>query len=94
LANASHLHVDHVGSLLRPAELREARIRLLGEHDADHYLGPHRNAELTADEDRYIRDVVRLRDAGLSVITDGDYRPELVDGFPARLFRACHFLHR
>ncbi len=75
LAEASHLHVDHVGSLLRPAELREARIRLLGEHDADHNLGPHRNAELTAIEDRHIRDVVRLQeDAGLSVVTDGDYR--------------------
>jgi len=41
MANASHLHVDHIGSLLRPAALREARIRLLGAHDADHNLGPH-----------------------------------------------------
>ncbi len=75
MADASYLHVDHVGSLLRPAELREARIRLLGPHDADHNLGPHRNTELTALEDRYIRDVVKLQEnCGLSVVTDGDFR--------------------
>jgi len=75
MAAASHLHVDHVGSLLRPAALREARIRLLGEHDADRNLGPHRNAELTAIEDRCIRDVVKLQEAcGLPVVTDGDFR--------------------
>ncbi|HXE17878.1 MAG TPA: 5-methyltetrahydropteroyltriglutamate--homocysteine S-methyltransferase [Stellaceae bacterium] len=75
MANASHLHVDHVGSLLRPAALREARIRLLGKHDADHNLGPHRNAELTAIEDGFVRDAVKLQeDSGLSVVTDGDYR--------------------
>jgi 5-methyltetrahydropteroyltriglutamate--homocysteine methyltransferase len=75
MANASHLHVDHVGSLLRPAELREARFRLLGEHDADHNLGPHHSAELSAIEDRHIRDVVKLQEeCGLSIVTDGDYR--------------------
>ena len=75
MADASYLHVDHVGSLLRPAELREARFRLLGQHDADHNLGPHRNAELTAIEDHYIREVVKFQeDCGLSVVTDGDFR--------------------
>ncbi len=75
MADASHLHVDHVGSLLRPAELRAARIRLLGEHDADRNLGPHHNAELSAIEDRHIRDVVTLQEeCGLSIVTDGDYR--------------------
>ena len=75
MADVSHLHVDHVGSLLRPAALREARIRLLGKHDADHNLGPHHHVELTAIEDRYIREVVKLQEAcGLSVVTDGDYR--------------------
>ena len=34
MANASHLPVDHGGSLLRPKELREARFRLRGVHDA------------------------------------------------------------
>ena len=75
MASAAQLHVDHVGSLLRPTELREARIRLLGTHDADRNLGPHRNAELALIEDKYIRDVVRLQEgAGLTVVTDGDYR--------------------
>lgn len=75
MASAAQLHVDHVGSLLRPTELREARIRLLGTHNADRNLGPHRNAELALIEDKYIRDVVRLQEgAGLTVVTDGDYR--------------------
>jgi len=69
------LHVDHVGSLLRPAALREKRFELLGLHDADHNLGAHTNAELTKIEDDYIRDVVKLQEeCGLSVITDGDFR--------------------
>jgi len=69
------LHVDHVGSLLRPAALKEARFRLLGVHDADHNLGAHHNAELTEIENKYIRDVVKLQeDCGLGVVTDGDFR--------------------
>ena len=68
---ASNLHVDHVGSLLRPAALREKRFALLGLHDADHNLGTHANPELTAIEDDYIRAVVKLQeDCGLPVITD------------------------
>jgi 5-methyltetrahydropteroyltriglutamate--homocysteine methyltransferase len=75
MANASHLHVDHVGSLLRPQELREARFKLLGVHDADHNLAQHSNAELTAIEDRHIREVVKFQEeAGLPVVTDGDFR--------------------
>lgn len=69
------LHIDHVGSLLRPPELRDARFRLLGLHDADHNLGQHDNAELTAIEDKHIRDVVKFQEErGLSVVTDGDFR--------------------
>ncbi len=75
MANANHLHVDHVGSLLRPNDLREARLRLLGVHDADHNLGAHANAELTEIENRHIRDVVRFQEErGLAVVTDGDFR--------------------
>ena len=75
MANAQHVHVDHVGSLLRPPELRDARFKLLGVHDADHNLGQHDNAELGAIEDRCIRDVVRFQEErGLSIVTDGDYR--------------------
>ena len=69
------LHVDHVGSLLRPAALKEKRMSLLGVHDADHNLGAHSNAELTKIEDGYIREVVKLQeDCGLPVVTDGDFR--------------------
>ncbi len=58
---------DHVGSLLRPPELLEARARhAAGELDAD---------GLREVEDRAIRDVVRLQtDAGLQTATDGEFR--------------------
>jgi len=58
---------DHVGSLLRPRELRDAFRR-------------HAQGELTApafaeDQDMAIRAVVRLQeDAGLKVVTDGEFR--------------------
>jgi 5-methyltetrahydropteroyltriglutamate--homocysteine methyltransferase len=58
---------DHVGSLLRPPELLEARQRFAdGAIDAD---------ELRGVEDAAIRDVVRLqRDVGLRSATDGEFR--------------------
>ncbi|GAB2588537.1 5-methyltetrahydropteroyltriglutamate--homocystei ne S-methyltransferase [Paractinoplanes abujensis] len=58
---------DHVGSLLRPAALLEARERrATGEIDAE---------ELRATEDAAIRDVVRMqRDVGLRSATDGEFR--------------------
>ncbi len=58
---------DHVGSLLRPPELLEARARQeAGEIGMD---------ELREIEDRGIRDAVRLQeDAGLKSITDGEHR--------------------
>jgi 5-methyltetrahydropteroyltriglutamate--homocysteine methyltransferase len=66
---------DHVGSLLRPARLKEARERLLGPQTADANLGPHDNAELRAVEDACIRDVVALQEkAGLRAATDGEFR--------------------
>jgi 5-methyltetrahydropteroyltriglutamate--homocysteine methyltransferase len=69
------LHVDHVGSLLRPAELKEKRFALLGLHDADHNLGAHANRDLTEIENGFIRDVVKLQeDCELPVVTDGDFR--------------------
>ena len=75
MANATHIHVDHVGSLLRPMALRRERERLLGVHDADRNLGAHGNAELTAIDGGYVRDVVKLQeDAGLPVVTDGEFR--------------------
>ena len=58
---------DHVGSLLRPARLLEARERhATGEIDAD---------ELRATEDDAVREVVRMqRDVGLRSATDGEFR--------------------
>lgn len=58
---------DHVGSLLRPAALREARARrAAGELSAE---------ALAAVEDREIaRVVARQRDLGLTAVTDGELR--------------------
>lgn len=58
---------DHVGSLLRPQELLQAReSRQKGELSAE---------ALREIEDRCIRDVVRMQeDIGLQSITDGEYR--------------------
>lgn len=60
---------DHVGSLLRPAELVDARVRFKkGEIDAQ---------QLRRYEDDAIRDVAARQDAvGLRAITDGEYRRE------------------
>jgi 5-methyltetrahydropteroyltriglutamate--homocysteine methyltransferase len=58
---------DHVGSLLRPAALKEARARRAkGEITA---------AELVAVEDREIERVIKKQDeVGLEAITDGEFR--------------------
>ena len=58
---------DHVGSLLRPQELLDARAR--------HAAGRLDAAGLRAIEDDSIRDVVRLQhEAGLQSATDGEFR--------------------
>src|SRR6478609_5831016 len=58
---------DHVGSLLRPAALKEARAkRERGEIGAD---------ELKAIEDREIERVIKKQEAiGLQSVTDGEFR--------------------
>jgi 5-methyltetrahydropteroyltriglutamate--homocysteine methyltransferase len=58
---------DHVGSLLRPAALKEARARRVsGEISA---------AGLTAIEDREISRVIRKQEEiGLQSVTDGEFR--------------------
>ncbi|MBD0271465.1 MAG: 5-methyltetrahydropteroyltriglutamate--homocysteine S-methyltransferase, partial [Acetobacteraceae bacterium] len=58
---------DHVGSLLRPPELRDARAaRAEGRMEA---------AALREVEDRCIRDAVsKQRETGLQAVTDGEYR--------------------
>src|SRR3954454_20442139 len=60
---------DHVGSLLRPPQLLQAR--------EDHANGRIDDAELRAAEDEAIRDAVRMqRDAGLRTATAGEFRRE------------------
>jgi 5-methyltetrahydropteroyltriglutamate--homocysteine methyltransferase len=58
---------DHVGSLLRPQPLLEAR--------AAHAAGEITADQLKTSEDAAIADVVRLQqDAGLQTVTDGEFR--------------------
>src|SRR5882762_2218797 len=58
---------DHVGSLLRPPELREARTRAKA--------GAITAAQLADVEDRCIRAAVATQESlGLRVVTDGEYR--------------------
>jgi 5-methyltetrahydropteroyltriglutamate--homocysteine methyltransferase len=58
---------EHIGSLLRPQSLMDARRR--------HEAGEIDAGELRACEDEAIRDVVALQEkAGLQVVTDGEYR--------------------
>src|SRR5258708_32371556 len=61
---AFRYHADHVGSLLRPQELLDAR------------RNPQVTREqLAAIEDRHIVDVLkRQNDAGLEIFTDGELR--------------------
>ncbi|HEX3337454.1 MAG TPA: 5-methyltetrahydropteroyltriglutamate--homocysteine S-methyltransferase, partial [Jatrophihabitans sp.] len=65
--SAPPFRADHVGSLLRPAPLLEARDR-------------YRDGQITGDElrsaeDAAIRDVVRMQeDIGLQTATDGEFR--------------------
>jgi 5-methyltetrahydropteroyltriglutamate--homocysteine methyltransferase len=58
---------DHVGSLLRPAPLLQAR--------DSHRNGQLADEELCSAEDAAIRDVVRMQeDVGLQTVTDGEFR--------------------
>jgi 5-methyltetrahydropteroyltriglutamate--homocysteine methyltransferase len=58
---------DHVGSLLRPRELHEARAR--------HKKGELDRAALRAVEDKCIKQAVKLQeDVGLQAVTDGEFR--------------------
>jgi 5-methyltetrahydropteroyltriglutamate--homocysteine methyltransferase len=58
---------DHVGSLLRPAALKEAR--------AKRATGEISSAELTAIEDREIERIIgKQEEIGLQSITDGEFR--------------------
>ncbi len=71
-------HADHVGSLLRPSALLDAR--------RAHASGTLDAPAFKAVEDAAIRDVIRLQeDAGMPVVTDGEFRRE---SFQAELVAA------
>jgi 5-methyltetrahydropteroyltriglutamate--homocysteine methyltransferase len=65
--SAIRYRADHVGSLLRPAALKEARAkRAKGEID---------DAALKAVEDREIQAIIKKQeDVGLELVTDGEFR--------------------
>lgn len=59
---------DHVGSLLRPERLKEARIKHFNENTIS-------AEELKAIEDESIKDVISMQEAvGLKAVTDGEHR--------------------
>lgn len=61
------MRVDHVGSLLRPESLKQAFL--------DYGEGKISESERCQAEDAAIRDVVaRQEEAGLPIVTDGEYR--------------------
>ncbi|MGH2651159.1 MAG: 5-methyltetrahydropteroyltriglutamate--homocysteine S-methyltransferase, partial [Actinomycetota bacterium] len=66
-ADLSRMRVDHVGSLLRPEDLKEMFTR--------HAEGTASRDELRRAQDAAIRDVVAKEEAhDLPVVTDGEYR--------------------
>src|SRR6187549_1135441 len=64
---APPFRADHVGSMLRPQELKNAF--------RDAHLGKIDDAKFHAIQDRCILDAIKLQeDAGLQSITDGEFR--------------------
>jgi 5-methyltetrahydropteroyltriglutamate--homocysteine methyltransferase len=67
LSTKPPFRADHVGSLLRPLALREAR--------ADRAAGRITSAELREIENIYIRHAIEQQKAiGLKAVTDGEFR--------------------
>src|ERR1700722_7775219 len=65
--NSPPFHADHIGSLLRPRALIEARHKVRE--------GAMAESELHTLEDGAIREVVRFQeDIGLQAVTDGEFR--------------------
>jgi 5-methyltetrahydropteroyltriglutamate--homocysteine methyltransferase len=66
---------DHVGSLLRPDALKQARDKYLGPQTPATNLGPHDSAELRAVEDECVLDLIAMQEGvGLRAVTDGELR--------------------
>jgi 5-methyltetrahydropteroyltriglutamate--homocysteine methyltransferase len=65
--NKPPFRADHVGSLLRPREILEARQKVTE--------GTMTGSELRKIEDRHIKEAVALQESvGLKAVTDGEYR--------------------
>jgi methionine synthase II (cobalamin-independent) len=74
MSPAPPFRAEHVGSLLRPKALLDARAAAEGDQYRP-VSGPLAYAGLTAIEDAAIRDAVRLQEeVGLAVVTDGEFR--------------------
>ena len=66
---------DHVGSLLRPEKLKQARENYLGPQTPTSNIGPHHDPRLKKVEDECVREVVAMQERiGLRAVTDGEYR--------------------
>jgi 5-methyltetrahydropteroyltriglutamate--homocysteine methyltransferase len=66
---------DHVGSLLRPDKLKQAREKFLGPQTATGNIGPHHDARLREVEDECVREVIAMQErVGLRSVTDGEFR--------------------
>jgi 5-methyltetrahydropteroyltriglutamate--homocysteine methyltransferase len=77
--DARDARVEHVGSLLRPGFLRDAR--------EAHARGELTPAEFKAAEDRAVRQIVAMQEeVGLPVVNDGELRRE---SFQSELTAAC-----
>lgn len=75
LRHAPPFRADQVGSLLRPAELKSARERILGPQTPQSSLGPHDDPDLRAIEDRLVCACVAMQErVGLRAVTDGEFR--------------------
>ena len=65
---------DHVGSFLRPPDLRAA-IEATRDGENPDPIKAQKTSEHKALEDKYIRDIVKFQeDLGLAVVTDGEFR--------------------
>src|SRR5476651_9758 len=72
IVKAPPFRADHVGSLLRPRILKEARERILGPKPD---FAPHTSMELRALEDECIPEVIAMQErVGLRAATDGEFR--------------------
>ena len=77
MASTPAFRAEHVGSLLRPQKLKDARVRLLGEDTPDTNIGPHGNADLATVEDSVVRELSDMQArVGLATATDGEVRRE------------------